>query len=57
LDVIAPYYGCIPVVVILGISRKVDLPQELLLMILEFSHHRVLLYLVVNVYKLDCWRR
>ncbi len=39
LDIVSPNHGCISVIIIAGISRKVHFSEELLLMMLEFSDH------------------
>ncbi len=39
LDVVPPNHRSIPMVVIAGVSREIDFPKELLLMMLQFSDH------------------
>lgn len=39
LDCIPPYDCSIPMIVVGSVGGEVDLPQELLLMMLKFAHH------------------
>lgn len=47
LDVVPSYYGCFSVVIVAFICCEIDLSEELLLVVFEFSNHLVVVVVVV----------